>query len=789
MRRATSRMLFLVLAALVACGGGRGDGDSGNIQPLPPVEGSDTTTPPSPPAGGPAPTPSTPAPQPLPPVPSFGEAAPILFVTQVPVFGDSFEKISGNFANHLPEVAAAPRGGDLWIAYPNADGTRTLRNLTADAGLGNDIAARDPSPHWDGTKALVSLVVGSGSGARWQVYEVSGLGRREQVAVKRLNQPAEFNNISAVYDSNDRIVMVSDMPRGGPGAEHRHLYPQLDEYDEARTNTGLWRLDATNGGSVTLLDHAPSGDFRPHIDSYGRLLFTRWDHLQRDQQSGDPQHGLFNWPDESNGPRDPGPDTGPQTRITEVFPERFGKGVRDGVHDHTFNFFLPWMARQDGTGLETHNHIGRHELGLFAFAKFANEQGPQFGLGDLVGARGVNADLVNAGVKLDAFHYLREDPLHPGTYYAVRSQEFGTHGGGCIMTFLGEPSRRPQDMKVTLVTPAQTCGVGGDALYRSPLPTGDGRLLASVSTVTYLSKSGTPPSAQPYNFRLSFLKKQGAQFVPDALGKVTPGDGLKKTLKGTVVAMWEWDAVELRARVRPEFTTMDPIEAAEQSIFADPTLGVGFDEFEKFLKDNRLALIVSRNVTLRDGFDHQQPFNLRVPGGTQGTAPNSNAPVFTVDNLQLFQAMQLRGIKNDESRGRRVLAQPMTPVLVGGKNVNPMASPNAPAGSVRIAPDGSMAALVPADRALTWQLVNSAAPGDAKKGTDGVVNERFWLSFRPGEVRVCASCHGVSDKDQAGGLHDTITNTPQALRDLVDHYRKTFAPKGTGAKVGWTRAP
>ena len=465
-----------------------------------------------------------------------------------------------------------------------------------------------------------------------------------------------------------------------------------------------------------------------------------------------------------------------------MFPERFGKAARDGVHDHTFNFFLPWMSSQDGTGLETHNHVGRHELGLFSFAKFVNAQGsPTSGLSDQVGARGANADLVNTGAKLDAFHYLREDPTHPGTYYAVRSQEFGTHGGGCIMSFPGEPARRPQDMKVTLVTPENTCGAGGPALYRSPVPTADGKLLASVSTVTYLSTSGTAQDAAPYNYRLSFLKQQGAQFTPDPAGKVTPAEGITKTLNGKKVTMWEWDAVELRERTRPEFTTMEPMEAPEASIFADPTLGVSVNEFRKFLTDNGLALIVSRNVTLRDGFDRQQPFNLSVPGGAQSTAQGSGATVFSVDNMQLFQALQLRGVKNDVTRGRRVLAQPMKPVKVGNKNVNPSATPNAPPGSVKIAADGSVAALVPADRATTWQLVNSAAPGDPKKGTDGVVNERFWLSFRPGEVRVCANCHGVSDKDQTGGLHDTITNPPQALRDLINHYKTNFGPAARSA--------
>ena len=34
-----------------------------------------------------------------------------------------------------------------------------------------------------------------------------------------------------------------------------------------------------------LLNHTPSGAFDPFLDSAGRVVFTRWDHLQRDQQN------------------------------------------------------------------------------------------------------------------------------------------------------------------------------------------------------------------------------------------------------------------------------------------------------------------------------------------------------------------------------------------------------------------------------------------------------------------------------------------------------------------------
>jgi hypothetical protein len=41
-----------------------------------------------------------------------------------------------------------------------------------------------------------------------------------------------------MYGSDDRIIFTSDRPRNGK----RHLYPQLDEYETAPTNTGRHEL-------------------------------------------------------------------------------------------------------------------------------------------------------------------------------------------------------------------------------------------------------------------------------------------------------------------------------------------------------------------------------------------------------------------------------------------------------------------------------------------------------------------------------------------------------------------
>ena len=170
-------------------------------------------------------------------------------------------------------------------------------------------------------------------------------------------------------------------------------------------------------------------------------------------------------------------------------------------------------------------------------------------------------------------------------------------------------------------------------------------------------------------------------------------------------------------------------------------------------------MLVSRNVTTRDRADRQQPFNLRVPGGVQTVA--NGGILYDITHMQFLQGDQIRGLGGTVSpnRGRRVLAQPLhDPAALQWM---PPPAPGTPAGAVPIASDGSVAAIVPAQRAMAWQST-------AANGTP-VVRERYWISVKPGEVRACAGCHGVNTADQAG--QTPVTNMPLALRDLLDYWR------------------
>ncbi|MBL4661834.1 MAG: hypothetical protein JKY19_15855, partial [Alcanivoracaceae bacterium] len=146
---------------------------------------------------------------------------PIMFVTQFPISAD-FATIGSTFANHSGRIASAGRGGDLYIRY--TDGS--LRNLTREAGFGNTgfqsddaIAVRDPSIHWDGNKALFSMVIGAPQVFEqneyfWQMYEITGFGQGQNISITKIaNQPVNYNNITPIYTSGGNIVFTTDMPR------------------------------------------------------------------------------------------------------------------------------------------------------------------------------------------------------------------------------------------------------------------------------------------------------------------------------------------------------------------------------------------------------------------------------------------------------------------------------------------------------------------------------------------------------------------------------------------------
>ncbi|MFZ6657563.1 hypothetical protein [Undibacterium sp. TJN19] len=683
---------------------------------------------------------------------------PVLFVTQVPLHTDQAARLSA-FANHMTGIAQVPRGGDLMLRYPDG----SLRNLTKEAGLGASgfqgataIAVREPASHWSGKKAVFSMLTGApqspGQMARafWQIYEVTGLARNEKVRISKVShQDKNYNNVSPVYGSDEHIIFTSDRPHNGQA----HLYPQLDEYEATPTISGLWSLDPASG-QLKILSHTPSGAFTPIIDSYGRVIFTRWDHLQQDQLADRDRDALKNGlalPFNSYNYENETATSAKLGGRKELFPEsRTGeKSVYGNVSAFRSNFFTAWQINQDGSGEETLNHVGQHEL-AFGFMT------PSFS--DDVHLKNHTVDTLHANQfalrhEAGLFH-MREDPRSRGTYYATDARESGSFTSNHLVKFYAPPGFNPEKISLQAVTATAANDSLAGGRYRNPLPLSDGRLIAS-HTSTWLP----PPEGETLeNLRLRFLNKDaqtGMYVAGEHLSKgiyksLSWWEGLKRiNYHG---ALWEMDAVELRPQQKPGVATSS-LETPERAVLAEA--GINETDLRTWLQKNNLALIVTRDQTSRDRADMQQPYNLQVPGGVKTISTiHPDARVYPVSFFQIFEADLLRAYPGRP--GRRVLAMPGDL----DKSHNSIQK-NAPAGSVTIASDGSTAAFVPAGRALTWQTTDQAG--------NAVVRERNWITFQRGEMRVCASCHGVNTVNQAG--FSAPQNKPQALRELLEKWK------------------
>jgi hypothetical protein len=718
---------------------------------------------------------------------------PLLFslVPPPPLVNGSFGHQMETFGNHNTDMRSAPRGGDLCLMQ--VDGT--VRFLTAEAGFGiqsgstqteNAIAVRQPCVHWNGTKALFSMVVGGPLRAfdqtyrsnRWQIYEVTNLdqvvlGATPQI-VKIAGQP-NYNNVSAIYGSDDKIIFTSDAPLFGM----EHTYPQLDEYESATINTGIWKLDPASG-SVVHLSHSPSGDFDLSLASDGRIISTRWEHLKRDQQTDayryDNQihYKPRDYVDESvnaltvNAPMvvDGKPFADAEGLPYELFPE--ARRVEDPTRNpneplQDFNEFLPWELSECGEGHQTVNHSGRHEWGgLFQDPSKLDDPNLSYVPGNF------SANPYRETVRSDAgIFQIKEDPRpgKEGTFYGTWSREFARFASGRIFEFELPIGKSPQDLAIVDWTNAIIDNLANEkGHFRNPLMLMNGTML-----VSYTSQSGLFSLQNPYHFQIAKMEKLTADGSDTEHVASVPftGDGFQREIVyfgdaaeplRTVVNMNEVDMVEVVARPRPAALPCHVIDPIEKEVFAEE--GVDENELRTWMKSKNLAMIVVRNATERDQGELQQPYNLRVPDGVM-TTPRSGK-VYDISHLQIFQADMRRGY---DKSGRRVLP---TPIHNSAQNTDieetNLFDQQALSGSVKIGLDGSIAAFVPATRALTWQTVSPEG--------EGIVRERQWITFAPGEVRSCPACHGINNQTMAG--NNVPQNKPEALRDLLRAWKVDF---------------
>ena len=733
-------------------------------------------------------------------------ANPVLFVTQMPLGADMQTRMSA-FGHHGGQTRNAGRGGDLYILHPSSAQAPAgcLRNLTREAGFGeaagfqgaNAIAVREPYVHPDGTRALFSMVVGAPTDAGelgqqhyWQIYEISGLGLTDVPTITRVpGQPGEYNNVSPIYAPDaGRILFTSDLPIGGPG--NRHLYPPRDEYELMPTTLGLWELDPAAGPtSLRMITHNPSGVFTPLVDSFGRVLFVSWDHLQRDiYQFG--LNGRYSWnlSDESpdavltdNREHFPEPEISYDPDLM-AFPQ-YGTG-----NTHTIKLFFLWELTGTEVGsevipytnMEILNHLGRHQLTFYLEPNYLRDGN---GLEYFTHPTGREQSLA------DGLLFPAEDPNVPGRYWFTDGQHFTKNSSGQVFYVDAPPGRSPDQILPIPVTPDDDTGVGR---FRNAVPLAGGQVLAVHTPQTAATRDeGEAIGADQYRSDPNYVFRLRLLGTPDGDGIRLPGDALLPEIhrqlqvwgvqQGRLTEydgpMSQLDPVEVVARTAASLRT-HPLPGPEQAVLADR--GVAEDELVEYLKQHDLALIVVRDATTRDDADRQQPFNLFVQDSPDRVSDTGDGELFPIQYLQLFQGDMIRvntyaGVPEggapdtppeDYDDGRRVLPVPMHDAV----DHNPpfAASPESTVGlpseftrsAQKVAPDGSIAAFVPAGRALSWQLTDAdGAP---------IVRERFWLTFQPGEIRVCGSCHGVDTVDQMG--RGAPTQEPQALGALLDHW-------------------
>ncbi len=716
---------------------------------------------------------------------------PIVFSANVPVV--SMRGHLNAFGNHGTSIVDSVPGGDLYIRYPDGQ----LKNLTASAGLGirsgeiqsgqKAIAVRQPTVHWSGEKILFSMLTGGPKERfdraierRWQIYEISGLEKDDNVTIKKIPyQPHRYNNISPIYGANDDIIFVSDAPLYGM----THTYPQLDEYESTPSNTGIWKIDLKSK-KLSMIEHAPSGAYDLSLDSFGRIIFTKWDHLKRDQQADADRYEkgnyhAYDFPDETkSAERTKFPEFDIDGKLMadkkgvlyELFPE--ARSLMDPTRDpnesiNNFNQFFIWQVNEDGSNEETINHAGRHELGgSYMPSVFLDDSN----LSELLPKDGLNKKMRetisgNAGI-----FQLREDQDNPGTYLGTYALEFGRETSGRIVEFSLPPGKNPEEVVMTDYTnptldffPDRTNEklptMSGH--YRNPLRLADRSILVS-HTDEYRPNNddSTDPGTSRPRFIFRLKKMIPNPLDTDMIAGPPLTEGIIKHVrwwtdaenpKEYLGALNETDAIEIRPRQRPySYPTMQ-IDPIEKSVIQEE--GVDEKALKKWLQEKNLALVISRNVTLRDKSDVGQPFNLRIPGGVENVP--TGGKIYDISKLQFFQGELTRSY--EKQKGRRVYSRPIR----NNEHHPDIEKFFSEKGNVQLSADGSMAAFVPAGRALSWQLVDPNGKP--------VIRERVWVSFAPGEIRTCTSCHGINSS-----THNNLPepkNKPEALRSLMRQWK------------------
>ena len=655
---------------------------------------------------------------------------PILFVTQVPIAGRLHRPSARSSATTSPTCRSAPRGGDLCDPLSRRHAAQPDRSRPASAAQrlpGRRTRSPCASRACTGAaprRSSHGRRRADRSSTRWRPTTGrstrSPASARAQTAdhhARSPNQPANFNNVTPIYATDGRILFTSDRPR-----ERR-----ARTSTRSSTSTSRRRRRRASGastpatGDLTLLEHSPSRRLLARRSTaFGRVIFTRWDHLQRDQQAdadpvdAPPTYGAFTYASEAANAA-----TTPSARRR--------RGVPRAARRHAPTCW-PRTSRAQRSTTSSRGRSTRTAPRTRRSTTSAATSSRSYFERQLQRRRQSRRVRLRPQRPVRTHNPTRApqhapDPREPvgprRATTAIDAPEFDTHAAGQVLGIagaptpqrrrdrrhLGDPPRHRQlrrHAERRPATPASTAtrcrSPRRDADRRArgraaaPTPPRDARRRRTSARRTHARLALRLPHArarQPTG-GTGRLRQHGATLDARRSPRRS-GSGIPTTWSPTPTApLWELDPVEVRPRPAPPATGAAAARAGAGGVRRSRRRPRRVPR--SYLEERDLALIVSRDVTTRDHADRQQPFNLRVPGGrADGRRPGGT------DLRRRRTCSSSRATRCAASAAR------LDPRPAGACSRSRMHDPRpttrrrrGPPGSVTLALDGSMAALVPA---------------------------------------------------------------------------------------------
>ena len=371
-----------------------------------------------------------------------------------------------------------PRGGDLWIRYPDGtlqepDRSRRLRGRERLPGRERASRCASRRVHWSGTKALFSMVDRRAAAAVPVQSPTTGRSTRSagSAPARRRSSPRSPNQPADVQQRQPRstapTTASSSPPTGRATAPRTSIRSSTSTRRRRPSPASGASIPAT--GDLRLLDHAPSRRLHAHrrqlrprdLHALGPPAARPAGRRGRDRAAARTAPSTAPTSGRLRRRSRPAPRSSPSRAPSAptCWPARTWRATR-------FNQFFPWQMNQDGTELETLNHIGRHELHRY-FNRSINDD-PNL-------REFIDDDRRAASTRTRSRQPAPDQarPDHPGRYYGIDAPEFYTHAAGQVMSLPGAARASPATRSPSPTSrTASTVGYTGDGQPRRPTTRG-----------------------------------------------------------------------------------------------------------------------------------------------------------------------------------------------------------------------------------------------------------------------------------------------------------------------------